>query len=277
MRLTIDHTTTYNYEWPAKYALQQVRKRPRNSASQNILNWEVELEGARLETSYIDHHGNHVDLISAEKGAGTVSITCRGEVETLDTSGVVGPHAQAAPLWIFRRETSLTKVGRSIKALIADQKPADMSDLSALHVLAERIAEAVTYEVEQTTAETTADEALQLGRGVCQDHAHIFISAARLLGYPARYVSGYLMMMDRVEQDAGHAWAEVYVEDLGWTGFDVSNRICPDARYIRVASGLDYRDAAPINGLLYGAGHEDMAVAIQVQQQTDPNGGIEGG
>ena len=277
MWLNIDHTTTYNYEWPANYALQQVRKRPRNHPVQSVLEWDVSFEGAKLETSYIDHHGNHVDLISAEQGAGTIKITCRGEVETHDTAGVVGPHLEAAPLWIFKRSTSLTRPGKSIRALAADLRPADMEDLSALHALSERIADAVIYELNQTTAETTAEEALLTGKGVCQDHAHIFVSAARLLGYPARYVSGYLMMLDRVDQDAGHAWAEAYVENLGWTGFDVSNHICPDARYIRVASGLDYRDASPINGLLYGAGQEDMAVAIQVQQQTNPNGGVEGG
>jgi len=101
---------------------------------------------------------------------------------------------------------------------------------------------------------------------VCQDHAHIFITLARMLGYPARYVSGYLMMNDRVEQDATHAWAEAHIAGLGWVGFDVSNAISPDERYVRVATGLDYREAAPISGLLVGAGTEEMAVTLQVQQ-----------
>ena len=74
------------------------------------------------------------------------------------------------------------------------------------------------------------------------------------------------MMTDRVDQDAGHAWAEAWVDGLGWTGFDVSNGISPDARYIQVATGLDYSDAAPIRGLVYGAGAENLVVSIQVQQ-----------
>ena len=80
------------------------------------------------------------------------------------------------------------------------------------------------------------------------------------------YVSGYLMMSDRVDQDATHAWAEAYVEHIGWVGFDVSNGYSPDERYVRVATGLDYRDASPITGLRYGAGSEDMIVSLQVQQ-----------
>jgi transglutaminase-like putative cysteine protease len=81
---------------------------------------------------------------------------------------------------------------------------------------------------------------------VCQDHAHIFIGAARAADIPARYVSGYLMMNDRIEQDATHAWAEAHVEELGWVGFDISNGISPDPRYVRVATGRDYRHAAPL-------------------------------
>ena len=107
---------------------------------------------------------------------------------------------------------------------------------------------------------------LALGAGVCQDHAHVFISAARLLGHPARYVSGYLMMDDRTHQEATHAWAEVLIEDLGWVGFDVSNGISPDERYVRIATGLDYREAAPISGIRFGTGEERLHVSIQVQQ-----------
>jgi transglutaminase-like putative cysteine protease len=115
--------------------------------------------------------------------------------------------------------------------------------------------------------ETTAEAALALGQGVCQDHAHIFIGAARLLGLPARYVSGYLMMDDRVDQEAGHGWAEAHVAGLGWVGFDVSNAICPDERYVRLATGTDYRDAAPVTGINIGGGQIALEVSLAVEQQ----------
>ena len=266
MRLTVDHSTTYTYERPATYALQQVRKRPRSIQSQSVLSWEVSLEGARLETNYTDHHGNLVDLISLDPGSDRVAISCKGEVETHDTTGVSGIHRNMTPLWLYKRSTDLTAPGKEIRALAGKVESDGNTDLEILHDLMANIAGAVAYEADRTDSETTAEEALKLGQGVCQDHAQIFISAARLLGYPARYVSGYLMMMDRVDQDAGHAWAEAWVDGLGWTGFDVSNGISPDARYIQVATGLDYRDAAPIRGLLYGAERENLVVSIQVQQ-----------
>jgi len=102
---------------------------------------------------------------------------------------------------------------------------------------------------------------------VCQDHAHIFIGAARAAGIPARYISGYLMMDDRIDQEATHAWAEAHVEGLGWVGFDVSNGICPDPRYVRVATGSDYRDAAPITGISIGATAEVLTVGVAVESR----------
>ena len=95
----------------------------------------------------------------------------------------------------------------------------------------------------------------------------MFIACARLMGVPARYVSGYLMMDDRVVQDATHAWAEAWLPELGWVGFDISNAISPDTRYVRLATGLDYFEAAPVSGMRFGASGERMSVTVEVQQQ----------
>ena len=139
-------------------------------------------------------------------------------------------------------------------------------DLDTLHGLMTLVADTVAYDTSHTGPTTTAEEALALGHGVCQDHAHVFLSAARLLGFPARYSSGYMMMLDRVDQDAGHAWAEAWVSGLGWVGFDAANRVCPDERYIQVATGLDYREAGPLTGVMYGGGRDSLSVTVQVQQ-----------
>ena len=137
-----------------------------------------------------------------------------------------------------------------------------------LHNLSTTIRERVAYDTGHTDVDTTAEEAVIAGHGVCQDHAHIFIAAARMLEIPARYVSGYLMMNDRIEQEATHAWAEAWVHGLGWVGFDISNGISPDPRYVRVATGRDYRDAAPITGISFGAVTAELSVDLAVEQQT---------
>jgi transglutaminase-like putative cysteine protease len=137
-----------------------------------------------------------------------------------------------------------------------------------LHSLSALIRERITYEAGRTNSTTTAEEAASHGFGVCQDHAHVFIGAARAGGIPARYVSGYLLMDDRIEQEATHAWAEAHVEGLGWVGFDVSNGISPDPRYVRVATGSDYRDAAPVTGISIGAAEEVLTVGLTVEAQA---------
>ena len=266
MRLSISHVTHYRYETPVRYGLQQLRLTPKSRAGQTVLDWQTAVDGGQIELSFEDQHANQVDLVSFAAGEQEIRVHCQGQVETTDRSGVVGNHGGFAPLWYFKRTTALTKPGPQLRAL-AKQIDADQDDVARLHGLSAAITNAVTYETGNTHAATVAEEALAAGQGVCQDHAQIFVSAARLLGYPARYVSGYLKMDDREDQDATHAWAEVHVDAIGWIGFDVSNGISPDDRYVRVATGLDYSEAAPVSGMRIGAGDEALSVAVQVQQQ----------
>ena len=202
--------------------------------------------------------------------ATSVTISCAGTVSVEDRAGVVGTHKTHTPLWLYEATTPLTTPGKALRKLVADTKPKpDEAPLAHMHRLTAAIAAKVRYETGHTDSATTAEAALSAGHGVCQDHAHIMITAARLFGLPARYVSGYLMIDGQEEQDATHAWAEVWIEGLGWVGFDVSNAICPDDRYVRVAVGRDYRDAAPVHGIRHGSGSEDLHVALKVQSQTD--------
>ena len=267
MQLKILHTTTYHFENPVAYGLQQLRLVPQSRTGQNVLRWTMEIDGGQVETEFTDHHQNRVTLVSFDARAKAIVLRCEGEVETTDTAGITGRHGGFAPLWYFESITDLTRPGARLRALLRGLKEEEPEDLPRLHALSARIRAAMPYEIGLTQAETTAEEALEHGGGVCQDHAHVFVAAARAMGYPARYVSGYLMMDDRVHQDASHAWAEAYVDVLGWVGFDISNGISPDPRYVRVATGLDYREAAPISGLRFGAGGEAMSIDIQVQQQ----------
>ena len=266
MHLNISHLTRYHYDAPVHYALLQVRLTPKSRAGQKVVNWRTTIEGGRRELEFEDQHNNHVMLVSFTAGEIELSIQSQGEVETTDNNGIIGAHGGCAPIWYFERPTPLTEPGPRLKQLVKSLGDDFDGEIARLHALSGLIGETVAYQPGRTQAETSAEEALSHGHGVCQDHAHIFIAGARLMGLPARYVSGYLMMNDRVEQDASHAWAEAHIAGVGWVGFDVSNDICPDERYVRVATGLDYRDAAPISGLRLGDSGERMVVSLQVQQ-----------
>lgn len=266
MRLKIEHQTTYRYDKPIPYGLQQLRLRPKPRDGQDVLSWNIDVQGGTREVSYDDEHANAVDLVSFDPGQTEISITCSGEVEVEDRNGIVGRQKGYVPLWLYQRSTSLTAAGEQVAALVAAIEKKD-DGLAMLHALSAHILLAVPFSTDQVESNLTAEQAISAGHAVCQDHAHIFISAARMLGFPARYVSGYLMMNDRVMQDASHAWAEAHVPGLGWVGYDVTNGISPDSRYVRVATALDYRGAAPISGMRFGDGSESMTVSLQVQQQ----------
>jgi transglutaminase-like putative cysteine protease len=264
MRLKITHTTQYHYDEPVAYALQRLRLVPLDGPTQKIAEWKLEIEGATREVRFADQFGNDTRLISVAGEPHSISVHAAGEVETLDTNGIVGAHRGFAPLWLFLRQTGLTEPGEGVEALLAGMP--ETRDIDWLHELVNRIRDKVGYEVGTTHAATTAEEALTHTKGVCQDHAHIFLSAARKAGFPARYVSGYLMIEGTTDQVASHAWAEAHVDALGWVGFDISNGISPDERYVKLATGRDYRDAMPISGIRLGTANERLEVRITVEQ-----------
>jgi transglutaminase-like putative cysteine protease len=266
MLLRITHRTEYSYDAPVAYALQRLRLFPASGALQAVRSWNLAVEGAREEVRFADQFGNDTRLLSVEGAPHAIVVEASGEVETQDRAGVSGPHAGFAPFWLFRRETPLTKAGAGVRALADEAAGGSGPELETLHGLLKAVTGRLRYTPGTTGTATSAEEALALGAGVCQDHSHVFVAAARLLGFPARYVSGYLMMDDTVEQAASHAWAEAHVAGLGWVGFDAANGISPDERYVRIATGRDYRDAAPVSGIRLGQAQENLAVAITVEQ-----------
>jgi transglutaminase-like putative cysteine protease len=270
MRLKIAHTTEYLYDEPVPYSLQRLRLTPTDGPGQKVINWSITVDGAKIEAGYADQFGNRVELVSTEGTEHTIRITASGEVETQDRAGVFGAHQGFCPLWLFLRDTALTKPGKLIRELAKSLK--GDSELAKMHALMEAIHETVAYVPGATGTETTAEQALEARTGVCQDHTHIFITAARLLDIPARYISGYLLMEGETEQAATHAWAEVYLPGLGWVGFDASNKICPNDSYVRVASGLCYRDCAPVSGMRLGPAGENLKVSLTVAQSQSQQG-----
>ncbi len=266
MKLTISHITEYRYHQPSQFSLQRLRLTPLTGTGQTVSNWKLSVEGASPEVEYDDQFGNRVTLVSLDGQQETTRIVATGEVETQDLNGVVGPHAGFAPLWLFLRESPRTKAGKLTRELTRGLS--GDSDLARMHALMSAIHQSVEYKPGTSDTETTAEQALEAKSGVCQDHAHIFIAGARALQIPARYVSGYLMMEGKNEQAATHAWAEAHIPGLGWVGFDPANDVCPDARYVRIATGLCYRDAAPVSGMRVGTPGETLTVKVTVANQS---------
>jgi transglutaminase-like putative cysteine protease len=270
MRLTIRHTTVYTYEEPFVTLIEALRLTPRPHAGQLIHRWSVRVDDERPLATHIDGYGNIVLTFSARGAHTSHAISVDGEVETTDTYGVVKSAIETITPRFFLSTTPQTEPDAAIFALADAASHRKGGRLQQLHGLMLTVRERIEFIAGETHARTTAAEALAEGRGVCQDHAHVFISAARAMGCPARYVSGYLWAGDDIVAPASHAWAEAYVEQLGWVGFDVANHVCPTDAYVRVAIGRCYAEAIPVRGVRTGGRAERMTVNVQVaamQQQ----------
>jgi transglutaminase-like putative cysteine protease len=269
MHIRISHETLYRYDTPAKMATQILRLTPRNHDGQHVSDWRIELsENCRLHRGE-DAFGNITHTFTAEGDFDTLKVLVEGVVDTADTSGVIRGTVERFPPQFFLRSTPMTTADADIIAF-AEKSAAgamDKNEISVLHALLSALHGAIVFDTDPTHAGTTAAEAFALKRGVCQDITHVFIACSRTLGIPARYVSGYFRRNDGVvNQDAGHAWAEAFVKDLGWVAFDPTNGISATDAHVRVATALDYLGAAPVRGTQFGGVNETLSVAIAVEQ-----------
>jgi len=294
MRICVAHETVYRYDTPSSGVIQTLRMTPRNHNGQYVVNWRIDVSADCRLDPHEDAFGNITHAFSAGGPISELRLFVEGEVETQNTGGVVRGAVERFPPSLFLRETALSHADETLSAYAAQFGcPVATDRLSALHNLLERIHNDIAVDVEPATTGITAAETFANQRGTCQGLTHVFITIARMLGVPARYVSGYLHRPDGVAvqhggqaeaggdaqdsnhdrggnhgQDGGHAWAEAHVPDLGWVGFDPVNGLCVTDRYIRVAIGLDSLGAARVRGAFYGGGRETAAVSLQVSQAS---------
>jgi len=268
MRIRISHATTYRYDTPPNSVIQLLRLTPRNHDGQHVVGWRVDLSEDCILHQHEDAFGNISHSFTAEGPFRELRVAVEGEVDTHDTQSVVSGAIERFPPGLFLRETALTQPDDAIIDFADSARTAAGSDqLTLLHGLLNALNREITFDTSPTVSTTTAAEAFKLRRGVCQDLTHIYIAAARQLGIPARYVGGHFYRVDGVTaQDAGHAWVEAYVENLGWVGFDPTNGIGITEAHVRVAVGLDYLGAAPVRGTRFGGSGETLKVAVHVDQ-----------
>lgn len=264
MRIAVDHLTTYRYERPVRGVVQSHRLTPAVFDGQVVLAWEVSVSDGVTGGGFRDGAGDLVQAWTVPGPVSEIEVRVKGLVETRDLAGVLRGLREMVPPEVWLRETHATRADAALTKLALGAAAAPDA-LARAHALAAAVAEAIEYKPGATHALTTAAEAMARGEGVCQDHAHALVAAARVAGLPARYVSGYMLDGREGPGEAAHAWAEIHVEGLGWVGFDPANRCCPDERYVRLGCGFDAQDAAPIRGVARGPGSESMEVVVAVQ------------
>jgi transglutaminase-like putative cysteine protease len=283
MLLEIRHVTQYHYAEPVRESVMELWMQPAKSG-QRLVSFELDLDPAAQVFSYVDAFGNAVHHFDVPQPHDRLNIIARAAVETMAQPAL--PEALDTGEWDRLRSDFvrgecfdfLTPHGFAIptdalKAFVADRGLEVLrhrDPLTAVRLLNAAIYEAFDYQAGVTNADSPIDMALAAGRGVCQDFAHIMIAICRSWGLPARYVSGYLFTDreagDRSDPDATHAWIEVFLPSLRWTGFDPTNNVMTGERHIAVSVGRDYADVPPSRGVYKGESESQLAVGVQVRK-----------
>jgi transglutaminase-like putative cysteine protease len=265
MLLSIRHETVYHYTAPLSYTIQQLRMTPRADAHQRIQSWHIDTPGKAHP--FVDAFGNASHMLTMTVPHSELRIVAAGTVEVaaLDR-GRVADTGNLSPL-AFTVPTRLVQTSPGI-AEFAGRHLRPRATSRDLVALAEAIRDAVAYCTGSTEVTTTAADALALGSGVCQDHAHLFLACCHLHDIPARYVSGYIDPGD-TEHAQSHAWIDAWVDEpdfTGWVSIDVTHAQYAGSAHCRLAIGRDYESAAPVRGVRHGGGLETLTVRVDVTQ-----------
>ncbi len=270
MHLQIAHETIYRYASPVRRSTQYLRLTPSDGPTQRVLAWDLSLPAPARQC--LDAYGNLMHVLTLDEPHLEIHLHARGVVETHD--GPPEPEStpkagtQALAPEVFLRDSALTQADAALRAFAQAHARAVADDAwQGLLGLMQALGEHMPYTPGETDAATPAAQAFAARLGVCQDHAQVFATCARLLGLPTRYVSGYLAA-DQTHV-ASHAWAETWLpahkgRAAGWLGFDVSNQCLADGRYVRLAQGTDYLDACPVRGMRLGGGLEALHAVVRV-------------
>ncbi|OYY89615.1 MAG: transglutaminase [Sphingomonas sp. 28-66-16] len=266
MRLSVDHRTAYRFSTPQSRLLQMLRMTPSDSHDQTVAAWRIDIDcDARLKPGR-DGFGNRVTMLYAQGPIDSIEICVTGEVLTADSAGVLDGVVERFPPALFLRATPLTQADAALTDF-ARKAAGGAAPLDRLHTLNRAVHARFELCHRRPVQGRTAAQAFAQARAPARDLAHIFIAAARSMGVPARYVSGYgLIVASGATQPTPHGWAEAFVEGIGWIAFDPSMGLCAAEEYVRVAIGLDALGAAPVAGSRLGEGNEDLDVDVHVEQ-----------
>ncbi len=279
MFLEVGHDMCFTYDDFISESWVELRIEPVSAALQTVNSFYLAVGPRTRVFRYVDCYGNAVRHFSIAEYHRSIEVKSRSVVETRrpevslgDVDEPVGERTSFGGLLDFlyfsgpiTDSPALRKMYRSIGL----GKGMPVGEVVA--TVGRHVHHHVRYMPNLTTYESTIDEALSHGAGVCQDLAQIMIGLLRLAGVPARYVSGYAFSprLDR-ESAESHAWVEFYSRRFGWVGYDPTANRQPDGRYVLVATARHYDEAPPNRGIYRGAAKETLKTEVRVKQIDAP-------
>ena len=264
MLIRVEHTTSFTYAARISEAYTELRLRPLSAGGQHCTSFRLVTDppGVRIR-SYRDRLGNDVQHFEVLEDHDRISITAHSEVST--PPALLDPARAPSPLQVYDylAPTGYAPFSEALLALSAYAEGQGSEAERATQVM-QRVRALLVYEPGATNVMTRADSALELGRGVCQDFAHVMLAACRRAGIAARYVSGYLYDPLGQGDVASHAWVDVLDAERGWVSLDPTHDREQTEAYVRVAVGRDYADVPPTRGVFRGSAEETLEVAVRI-------------
>jgi len=251
MKIAIKHQTKYYFNEKLPKLVQSLKLFPSICSNQKVIDWRINSNEGAIINSYQDSLGHKIYNLYIENIVGEQIICSSGIIDTKDLNGVISGLIEKVHPFCFLRETNLTKTSKNIIKISKNIKNKN-NKIKFCHNLNSAVYKSIKYVSQSTSIETNSSAAINQGKGVCQDFAHILISSARYNDIPARYINGYLLdntLDNKNSIHTTHAWVELYINDLGWVGFDPSHNKCIDDKYIRISCGFDALDASTIKGI----------------------------
>ncbi len=264
MRLSIDHRTVYRFREPQRRLVQMLRMTPENHHDQTVASWRIDVDCDATMRSAHDGFGNATTMLYVAGPIAAIEITVTGEVLTSHSSGVLHGANETFPPALFLRATAVTHADPEI-AKFADAVAGGEATRGELERINDALYARFAPDPARPEPGLTAGDAFKREAGTARDLAQMFLVAARHLGAPARYVSGY-RLTDGEGLSTPHGWAEAFVEGVGWVGFDPSTGRSPGDDHVRVAVALDSLGAAAVAGSRLGEGDNAPDVEISVSE-----------
>lgn len=266
MILAITHLTRYRYTADVTELQMELRLRPPAAGGQAVHLHRLVVRPETPVRHYVDGFGNHVHYFNLMAPHDRLEVVSETVVETSSPAEPESLDVFPADLLVFRPPVvDVAGVRRLARQTQLDDPESAENVREALQRLVSSIARGFKYNLAVTTVSTSVDEVLKLRQGVCQDFAHLFIAAARAMGVPCRYVSGYVYTgSGEPVVGASHAWAQAWIPQTGWWSYDPTHPGLSFENYVRVAVGRDYRDAAPTRGVYMGSATSELDVRVEI-------------
>ncbi|MFE5408970.1 transglutaminase N-terminal domain-containing protein [Microbacterium sp. NPDC056569] len=279
-RLRIEHQTGFSYQGDVTASYNEARMLPGSTDSQFVLNSSLDIEPSTSVNQYVDYFGTRVAAFDVLSPHSSLTITARSLVEVrprplehIDVTwdGLAREAARSLETVEQMSQTRRTRPHEEVAELARSIAAEHDHPGRAAHAIAVAIGDAVEYMHGITGVHSTAAEAWEARKGVCQDMAHIALGALREVGIPARYVSGYLHPRPSAEVGVAvtgesHAWIEWFAGE--WQGFDPTNNIEIGDRHVLVGRGRDYGDVPPLRGVYAGPFKSNLHVKVTITREA---------